>query len=492
MKKLLSLALGLTFVAAIISGCKDDTSDPITPDRVQTDTTNTTNQNGTTNPNDQTDTIQQPITPQTYNVTVKLIAESVSFENFTINISQDTMLTLTPNNDGIISAQLFEGKYNISASGKISEKGRVYNFSGKINDLEITSSFDTTQIYEINLDKVEKNQIIITEVYCGNSTYYDEKNEKNVTLQKDKYIKLYNNSDQPAEIKNFCFGICFPYMSNNTVGSITVTNYSAEGYTPATQGIWWIDEIKFEPYEEKVFVVYSAEDYTSLGGVNLDNSKYYCLIDMTSAFNQKSFYTEPSADKVKLNVQIYGLGNAWQIGQAPALFIFTTGEVSPADFANDAANQINLQGTDWGTFGSSLKIPNANIIDGVDIKNATCTYKNDGSLTSDNSTKYAQRLPDAVDKGFVNQTETGKGFSYYRNVDKDATSALTENEGKLVSGYSYGTETLTNGEGTASGSTDPSGIDAEASIKKGAHIIYQDTDNSSVDFHQRKQATLKD
>ena len=281
-------------------------------------------------------------------------------------------------------------------------------------------------------------------------------------------------------------------MSNNTVGSITVTNYSAEGYTPATQGIWWIDEIKFEPYEEKVFVVYSAEDYTSLGGVNLDNSKYYCLIDMTSAFNQKSFYTEPSADKVKLNVQIYGLGNAWQIGQAPALFIFTTGEVSPADFANDANNQVKLCNKDWGNLGSSLKIPNANIIDGVDIKNATCTYNNDGSLTSDNSTKYAQRLPDAVDKGFVNQTETGKGFSYYRNVDKDATSALTENEGKLVSGYSYGTETLTNGEGTASGSTDPSGIDAEASIKKGAHIIYQDTDNSSVDFHQRKQATLKD
>ena len=40
-------------------------------------------------------------------------------------------------------------------------------------------------------------------------------------------------------------------------------------------------------------------------------------------------------------------------------------------------------------------------------------------------------------------------------------------------------------------STDPSGIDAEASIKNGAVIVYQDTNNSSKDFHQRKVASLK-
>ena len=42
------------------------------------------------------------------------------------------------------------------------------------------------------------------------------------------------------------------------------------------------------------------------------------------------------------------------------------------------------------------------------------------------------------------------------------------------------------------GSTDPSGIDAEASLKNGARIIYQDTNNSTNDFHQRKQASLRD
>lgn len=40
-------------------------------------------------------------------------------------------------------------------------------------------------------------------------------------------------------------------------------------------------------------------------------------------------------------------------------------------------------------------------------------------------------------------------------------------------------------------STDPSGIDAEASIRNGAHIVYSDTNNSSNDFHQRAKASLK-
>ena len=77
-----------------------------------------------------------------------------------------------------------------------------------------------------------------------------------------------------------------------------------------------------------------------------------------------------------------------------------------------------------------------------------------------------------------------KGYTIYRNVDKEATEALPENAGKLVYGYSGGTE-------NENGSTDPSGIDAEASIANGAHIIYAQTNDSGKDFHQRKTASLK-
>jgi hypothetical protein len=40
-------------------------------------------------------------------------------------------------------------------------------------------------------------------------------------------------------------------------------------------------------------------------------------------------------------------------------------------------------------------------------------------------------------------------------------------------------------------STDPSGIDAEASIQKGAHIIYQNTNNATNDFHERQLCSLR-
>lgn len=67
-----------------------------------------------------------------------------------------------------------------------------------------------------------------------------------------------------------------------------------------------------------------------------------------------------------------------------------------------------------------------------------------------------------------------------------APEALAGNEGKIVYGYSLGTTDYKGAQ-----STDPSGIDAEASIRNGAHIVYSDTNNSSNDFHQRAKASLK-
>ena len=66
-------------------------------------------------------------------------------------------------------------------------------------------------------------------------------------------------------------------------------------------------------------------------------------------------------------------------------------------------------------------------------------------------------------------------------MDEEWTLELPENQGRLVYGYALGTD----------GSTDPSGIDAEASMAKGAHIIYQDTNNASEDFHERQKCSLR-
>jgi hypothetical protein len=83
-------------------------------------------------------------------------------------------------------------------------------------------------------------------------------------------------------------------------------------------------------------------------------------------------------------------------------------------------------------------------------------------------------LTPIVDAGYVALTNQ-HGHTLYRNVDKTATEALPENSGRLVYGYS----------------ADPSGIDAEASIRQGAHIVYMDTNNSSNDFHEREKCSLR-
>jgi hypothetical protein len=91
-----------------------------------------------------------------------------------------------------------------------------------------------------------------------------------------------------------------------------------------------------------------------------------------------------------------------------------------------------------------------------------------------------KRLLPTIDAGYVEMTAK-MGYTLYRNVDKEATEAIKENEGKLVYNYSLG----------VGDSTDPSGIDAEASMRNGARIIYKDTNNSTVDFHQRSRASLR-
>ena len=91
-----------------------------------------------------------------------------------------------------------------------------------------------------------------------------------------------------------------------------------------------------------------------------------------------------------------------------------------------------------------------------------------------------KRLTADIDAGYVWLTNQ-QGHTLYRNVDKETTESLPENSGRLVYNYALGVGT----------STDPSGIDAEASIRNGAHIVYQDTNNSSADFHERQKCSLR-
>ena len=164
------------------------------------------------------------------------------------------------------------------------------------------------------------------------------------------------------------------------------------------------------------------------------------------------------------------MGNGWALSvTSPALVLFQTHDVKPADYATNTANQWYDGGQTGSQIWACVKVPNEWVVDAIEVFSSG--YK-DGSQ---------KRLTADVDAGYVWLTNY-QGHSLYRNVDREATEALPENAGRLVYGYALG----------VGDSTDPSGIDAEASIRNGARIVYQNTNNTTNDFHERLRCSLRD
>jgi len=207
---------------------------------------------------------------------------------------------------------------------------------------------------------------------------------------------------------------------------------------------------------------------THTKSINFDNAAYYATYDIQK-FPMASYYPTPAASiptSHYLKAEKYGSGNAWSISvNSPALIIFDVKGTTPSAFAADASLTDILSAA-----YTSKKVPVNWVVDGVEAYEM-------------NNTNSKKRLVKSIDVGFINHINN-QGYSIYRNVDEEATKAVSGNTDKLVYNYNFGTV-------AAGGTTDPSGIDAEASIKKGARIIYKDTNNSTADFHLRSQASLR-
>ena len=210
---------------------------------------------------------------------------------------------------------------------------------------------------------------------------------------------------------------------------------------------------------------------TVSNSVNYANKDYYCMYDPESGLTNPNYYPTPSAvipTSHYLKAKFIAIGNAWIMSvNSPALVMFQTKDMTPAEFGEDADYRIFVPGS-ASQIDACFKVPAEWVIDGVEV------------FSSSKKEDSKKRLTDDIDGGYVYLTNY-MGHTIYRNVDKQATEALPENSGKLVYGYALGCD----------GSTDPSGIDAEASMKKGAHIVYLDTNNSTTDFHERQKCSLK-
>ena len=336
-------------------------------------------------------------------------------------------------------------------------------------------SFTAQQEEQPVLPDKNADQIIIKEIYNGGCTADD-----GVThFHMDKSIIIYNNCPQQAVVNNLCFAFVTPYNSEANNRSYDANGklvYEDEGFLPALNGIWYYPHsLVLEPFAQAVINVHGAIDNTQTysQSVNYANDGYYCMYDPESGYSNTRYYPTP-ADVIPtshyLKTVKFGQGNAWPFSvTSPALFIFQPQGVSPTAFATNPDNLWYAPGDAHDDVHACIKVPTEWVIDAVEVFNAAKKEENKKRLTAE------------VDAGYVMLTNK-LGHTLYRNVDEEMTRALSENQGKLVTGYALG----------VGDSTDPSGIDAEASIHKGAHIIYMDTNYSTEDFHERQQCSLRD
>lgn len=388
-------------------------------------------------------------------------------------IGRDVIFTETTDAQGVAHFKVPAGVYEASASATIKTgTNQLMIANGTSGQMTIGGS-ETAMTVSIRMTISRMSQIVIKEVYNGGILKDDGK-----VFQSDKCIILYNNTAQPASLDNLCIGMCSPYnsqSSNKWYNDSGKLAYEAENYLPATDGIWYFPStLTIEPYKQVVINCHGAIDNTLTypNSVNYANAEYYCMYDPEAGYTNASYYPTPASvipSSHYLKAVKIGIANAWALSNSsPAIFLFQTQNVTPAAFASDVNNMTYVPGSAQTDINKVLKVPTNWVLDGVEVFSAS--YK---------STNM-KRLTPAVDAGSVELTNQ-HGHSLYRNVDKESTERLPENEGKLVYQYTLGVDS----------STDPSGIDAEASIRNGAHIVYTDTNNSTNDFHERQKCSLR-
>ena len=370
------------------------------------------------------------------------------------NTSTGAVFTEKSSAEGAAQFEVPKGIYEASAEQRVID-AEVYLFNGVNSNVD--ASAENVEAV-INLELSKGGSVVIKELYVGGCP----KDDGSGYFARDQYAILYNNSSATIDISDFALAMVNPYNSQATNKDYVDGElfYASEGWIPA-------GNVKLESGKQIVIAINGAVDNTITysQSINFANSEYYCCYDVED-YNNTSYYPTPSEvipTEHYLKVYSYGLGNAWPLSNSsPAFYIVRPQGTTLKEFVDNPENE-NM----YGSNQVRRKVPVEWVVDGIEV------------FAKGQSNNQKRLLP-AIDAGYVEMTAK-MGYTLYRNVDKEATEAIKENEGKLVYNYSLGVED----------STDPSGIDAEASIKNGARIVYKDTNNSSVDFHQRSKASLR-
>jgi hypothetical protein len=378
---------------------------------------------------------------------------------------------------GVATMKVAAGMYKASATDVRASEGIMTIYNGNSASVSVNSDWMAAgKELGIDLNASVSHQVVIKELYYGGC----QKDDGSGYYAYDKYCILYNNSAETATIDSLCLAGCMPYNSNGSSNADYDKDgnlwYASQDMTLISPAFFCLEtEIAIAPYSQVVIAFNNANDNTKTytRSVDLSKPEYYVTYD-PSVFTNTSVHPAPSENiptSHYLKAYFWAMGNAWTFSQiSPAFVVFSPKGETPAQFYADKSNE-NYYNNSSSKAMLRKELPNDWVLDAMEVflYGAASNYK---------------RLLPSIDAGSLYATNQ-KGYSAYRNVDKDRTEALAENAGKLVYNYSLGTLDV------AGGTTDPSGIDAEASIANGAHILYQDTNNTTNDFHMRAKASLR-
>ena len=355
---------------------------------------------------------------------------AVSFQD----VNNGNSYTFRTNAFGRVSGKVSDGNYRVIVSDRIAD----FVFNGSADKVIIAG-----KDISLNVPLIQSfsGPLVIKEIYCGGCQMYPLEGN----YQSDKYVILHNNTSEVQYLDGLCFGTADPYNSQGTNVWVKYDQITGEAlypdYVPIVQVIWQFPgegtDFPLQPGEDAVVVCCGAIDHTVQYplSVNLDKENYFVCYNNVY-FPNTRYHPAPgpniSPDRYLEVVLKMGQANAFTFSVfSPAPVIFRAEGMTIREFLNSEGAVIQKPGS---TVDRIACIPIDWIIDGVDVFYG-------------GSSNNVKRLQTQIDAGYVTLSDNYLGHSLFRNTDEEASSAL-------------GFEVL------------------------------MDTNNSSVDFHEREQQSL--
>lgn len=311
------------------------------------------------------------------------------------------------NAEGVASFNAEYGFYEANFQYKhIESDGVIHIFNGRIENIILSNETEgqSATPYPMEIIAATTAQIIIKEFYHFGCIGNDGKN-----YTYDTYISVYNNSNKIAYLDSICVGMVSP-MTSNSPSKFVYDNGVLMDSIPLDQMAWQFpgtgEDYPLQPGEECV-IAFSAINHKALHPNSIDLSKadfafWTEEVDMSSSMVQKP------AIGVKYMTNIWRTKpttKAFPVNNtAKAMILFRIEGVTAAQYVANSQNITKIPHSETGL--DFLRIPTKFILDGIEC------------VTS--AERNHKRLPTNVDAGFffINGGAAGCSLAAVRKVEE--------------------------------------------------------------------------